>query len=80
MNNPWITEEELKYITDGLETKVSEKVPATPWKKIFTSIPCYAYFYGLFGHYWGIGYFITSHPTFMGTVLHYSTAEVRKFQ
>ncbi|GBM78456.1 Putative inorganic phosphate cotransporter [Araneus ventricosus] len=75
MNNPWITEEELKYITDGLEIKVSEKVLATPWKKIFTSIPCYAYCYGLFGHYWGIGYFLTSHPTFMGTVLHYSMAE-----
>ncbi|GBN41710.1 hypothetical protein AVEN_103542-1, partial [Araneus ventricosus] len=25
VNNPWIAEEELKYITDGLETKVSKK-------------------------------------------------------
>ncbi|CAL1270642.1 unnamed protein product [Larinioides sclopetarius] len=52
-----------------------EKPPTTPWRKIFTSVPCYAYFYGLFGHYWGNGYFIASHPTFMGTVLHYSIAQ-----
>ncbi|GBN66354.1 Putative inorganic phosphate cotransporter [Araneus ventricosus] len=76
VDNPWITDEELKHINDGLETKVSEKKLPTPWKKMFTSIPYYAYCYALLGHMWGINYFTTVHPTFMGTVLHYSMAEV----
>ncbi|GBN33572.1 Putative inorganic phosphate cotransporter [Araneus ventricosus] len=75
VNHPWITDEELKYITDGLETKETEKHPPTPWKKIFSSVPSYAYFYGLFGHYWSIAYFSTVHPTFTGTVLHYPMTE-----
>ncbi|CAL1293107.1 unnamed protein product [Larinioides sclopetarius] len=73
--HPWITAEELKFITDGLETKASKKQPPTPWKKIFTSMPCYAYFYGLAGHTYGFVHFFTVQPTFMGTVLHYSMAE-----
>ncbi|XP_055942246.1 sodium-dependent phosphate transport protein 3-like [Argiope bruennichi] len=70
-DHPWITEEELNYITDGLETKTSEKKLPTPWKKMLSSIPSYAYFYGLFGHYWATAYFISVHPAFMGTILHY---------
>ncbi|CAL1270652.1 unnamed protein product [Larinioides sclopetarius] len=74
--NPWITDEELKFITNGLETKVPQKPPPTPWKKIFASVPVYAYFYGLFGDCWGIAYFLTVQPTYMGTMLHFSINEV----
>ncbi|GFQ77043.1 inorganic phosphate cotransporter, partial [Trichonephila clavata] len=74
-NHPSITEAELKYITDGQESDMSENRPAVPWKKIFTSVPCYAYYYGLFGHYWSISYFLSVHPTFMGTILHFSMTE-----
>ncbi|GBN30940.1 Putative inorganic phosphate cotransporter [Araneus ventricosus] len=73
--HPWITDEELKFITDGLENKETEKHHPTPWKKIFSSVPSYAYFYGLFGHYWSITYYSTVHPTFMGTILHYPLTE-----
>ncbi|KAF8787741.1 Sialin like protein [Argiope bruennichi] len=63
-------EKRLNYITDGLETKTSEK-KFPPWKKMLSSIPSYAYFYGIFGHYWATAYFISVHPAFMGTILHY---------
>ncbi|GFU01362.1 inorganic phosphate cotransporter [Nephila pilipes] len=76
--HPSITEAELKYITEGQDNKMLEKRPQTPWKKIFTSVPCYAYFYGLFGHYWAISYFLSVHPTFMGTILHFPMTEVSK--
>ncbi|KAF8787739.1 Vesicular glutamate transporter 1 like protein [Argiope bruennichi] len=65
-DHPTITEEELKYITDGQEMDLSEKTPSTPWKKMLTSPASYAYFFGLFGHYWSIAYFLIVHPTFMG--------------
>ncbi|GFU17851.1 hypothetical protein NPIL_90521 [Nephila pilipes] len=74
-NHPNITESELKYITEAQESNMSEKRPTTPWKKIFTSIPCYAFFYGLFGHYWSVYYFLSVHPTFMGTILHLPMTE-----
>ncbi|GFY78457.1 inorganic phosphate cotransporter [Trichonephila inaurata madagascariensis] len=54
---------------------MSENRPAVPWKKILTSVPCYAYYYGLFGHYWSIAYYLSVHPTFMGTILHFSMTE-----
>ncbi|CAL1293111.1 unnamed protein product [Larinioides sclopetarius] len=74
-DHPWITDEELNYISDGWEIKISTK-PSTPWRKMLSSVHSYAYFYGLFGHYWSIAYYITVHPTFMGTVLHYPMTEV----
>ncbi|GFU27607.1 hypothetical protein NPIL_55621 [Nephila pilipes] len=70
-NHPSITEVELKYITDGQESNMSEKRPPTPWRKIFTSVPCYACFYGLFGYFWSMCYFVSVHPTYMGTILHF---------
>lgn len=74
-NHPTITQTELKYITDGQDNKMSEKRPATPWKKIFTSVQSYAYFYGFFGYYWAVSYFMSVHPTFVGTILHFSMTE-----
>ncbi|CAL1293108.1 unnamed protein product [Larinioides sclopetarius] len=73
---PWITDEELKFITNGLDNKEPEKQYPTPWKKIFTSAPTYACIYGLFGNYWSITYYSTVHPTFMGTILHYPLTEL----
>ncbi|GFY68289.1 hypothetical protein TNIN_304751 [Trichonephila inaurata madagascariensis] len=74
-NHPTITEAELNYITEGQDNKMSKKRPPTPWKKIFSSIHIYAYFYGFFGYYWAASYFMSVHPTFVGTILHFSMTE-----
>ncbi|GFT55000.1 hypothetical protein NPIL_218381 [Nephila pilipes] len=70
-NHPSITEAEMKCIIDGQESNMSEKRHPTPWREIFTSVPCYACFYGLFGYFWSMFYFISVHPMYMGTVLHF---------
>ncbi|GFU64205.1 putative inorganic phosphate cotransporter [Trichonephila clavipes] len=74
-NHPTITEAELNYITEGQDNKMSKKRPPTPWKKIFSSVHIYAYLYGFFGYYWAASYFMSVHPTFVGTILHFSMTE-----
>ncbi|KAG8182752.1 hypothetical protein JTE90_023392 [Oedothorax gibbosus] len=71
-SHPTISQEELKYITEGQECDLSLARPPTPWKKILTSEPVYALVVGLFGQYWQVTYFLSVHPTYMGTILHFS--------
>lgn len=50
--------------------------PKTPWWKLFTSIPVYALAYALFGQMWALSHFLSVHPSFLGTILHYPIEQV----
>ncbi|KAF8787706.1 putative inorganic phosphate cotransporter like protein [Argiope bruennichi] len=69
--HPRITESELKHILSNQELNLSGKRPPIPWKKILTSVPFYALTIARTGQFWAATHFISVHPTFLGTILHY---------
>ncbi|XP_054711593.1 sodium-dependent phosphate transport protein 3-like isoform X2 [Uloborus diversus] len=70
-DDPRISSAELKYILDNQENKLTTKRPAVPWRRILSSMPTYALFLGAFGKYWLCIHFLSVHPTFLATVLHF---------
>ncbi|XP_035224156.1 putative inorganic phosphate cotransporter [Stegodyphus dumicola] len=69
-DDPDISEKELQYILKNQENDTSSRPPSIPWKSLVTSIPTYALTVALFGQYWMAFYFLSVHPTYMGTILH----------
>ncbi|KAG8182762.1 hypothetical protein JTE90_023399 [Oedothorax gibbosus] len=65
-----ITESELRYIITNQERGASIPRRPTPWGCLLTSISTYALILALFGQYWMAFYFLSVHPTYMGTILH----------
>ncbi|GFY68793.1 putative inorganic phosphate cotransporter [Trichonephila inaurata madagascariensis] len=72
--HPRITNSELKYILQNQENNF-EKRPPIPWRKLFTSMPFYALTIAMTGQFWASTHFVSVHPTFLGTILHYPIQE-----
>ncbi|KAG8182755.1 hypothetical protein JTE90_023393 [Oedothorax gibbosus] len=77
--HPRITDSERMYIIENQETDLSKKRPFTPWRAILTSVPFYAMVAGVFGNFWAAGHFLSVHPTFLGTILHFSIQELFQY-
>ncbi|GBM75409.1 Putative inorganic phosphate cotransporter [Araneus ventricosus] len=73
--HPRITESELKYILLNQELNLSGKRPPIPWRKLLTSVPFYALTVAMTGQFWASTHFVSVHPTFLGTILHYPIQE-----
>ncbi|GIY75535.1 putative inorganic phosphate cotransporter [Caerostris darwini] len=73
--HPRISETELKYILQNQELNLSGKRPPIPWKKLLTSVPFYALTIAMTGQFWASTHFVSVHPTFLGTILHYPIQE-----
>ncbi|CAL1293173.1 unnamed protein product [Larinioides sclopetarius] len=73
--HPRITQSELKYILLNQEFSFSGKRPPIPWRKLFTSVPFYALTVAMTGQFWASTHFVSVHPTFLGTILHYPIHE-----
>ncbi|PSN49195.1 hypothetical protein C0J52_10915 [Blattella germanica] len=69
--DPFITQEELKYIQDSLSSEKSPKDVKHPWKKIVTSLPVWAIVVAHVSINWGFYTLLTQLPIFMKNVLHY---------
>ncbi|KAL1487892.1 hypothetical protein ABEB36_015277 [Hypothenemus hampei] len=61
----WITDEELNYIKQSQEGKVSKTKAVPPYKNIFTSFPFWTLCILHFGNLWGLYVQITAVPKFM---------------
>lgn len=66
--DPWITENELKYLKDTLGDVKNTKI-VHPWKKFFTSMPVWAIVCAHFCENWGFYTMLTQLPTFMNDTL-----------
>ncbi|GBM06907.1 Putative inorganic phosphate cotransporter, partial [Araneus ventricosus] len=74
--HPKIKDSELNYILQNQERDLSQKRPPTPWRKILTSVPVYAVTYAIFAAFWVGAHFLSVHPIFLGTIMHFSLQEV----
>ncbi|GIZ02142.1 putative inorganic phosphate cotransporter [Caerostris extrusa] len=77
-DDPNISEAELQHILQNQDSTITLSRPPTPWIKILTSVPTYGLIIALFGQYWMAFYFISVHPTYMGTVLNIPIKEVKQ--
>ncbi|XP_055942516.1 sodium-dependent phosphate transport protein 1-like isoform X2 [Argiope bruennichi] len=68
-DDPNITPSELQHIIQNQDNSSVAARPPTPWKGILFSVPTYALVLALFGQYWMAFYFLSVHPTYMGTIL-----------
>ncbi|CAH0392904.1 unnamed protein product [Bemisia tabaci] len=70
-DDPYISNEELRYIQDTLGNISDEKV-SIPWKCIFTSMPVWAIVCAHFCENWGFYTLLTQLPKFMQDTLNYN--------
>ncbi|KAG8182758.1 hypothetical protein JTE90_023396 [Oedothorax gibbosus] len=72
-----ISQEELNHITgsDDTKTETKEESIQVPWRQMFTSKRVYALMIGTIADSWQSSYFLTVHPTYIGTVLHFNLTE-----
>ncbi|GFQ97145.1 putative inorganic phosphate cotransporter, partial [Trichonephila clavata] len=49
--------------------------PPIPWRKLLTSMPFYALTIAMTGQFWASTHFVSVHPIFLGTILHYPIQE-----
>ncbi|XP_054710979.1 putative inorganic phosphate cotransporter [Uloborus diversus] len=73
--DPRITKAELNHILKHQENDLTKNRSPTPWAAILTSISTYAFIMALFGQYWMAFYFLSVHPTYLGTILHIPITE-----
>lgn len=74
-DDPRISNSEKKYILSNQESDTSKEKPDIPWKGIFKATTTYSLFIAMFGQYWLAMYFLSVHPTYMGTILNYPITE-----
>ncbi|XP_055942474.1 putative inorganic phosphate cotransporter isoform X1 [Argiope bruennichi] len=74
-SHPRIKESELNYILQNQEMDLTGKRPPTPWKKIFTSVPFHAMTFATFATFWAGSHFLSVHPIFLATILHFPIEE-----
>ncbi|CAH1984886.1 unnamed protein product [Acanthoscelides obtectus] len=69
--HPWIGEEELKYISERVQTKetAGAKKRLPPYKAILKSTPFWALVILHFGNMWGLFFLLTAGPNFITNVL-----------
>ncbi|XP_042906807.2 putative inorganic phosphate cotransporter, partial [Parasteatoda tepidariorum] len=67
-DDPKISDRELQHILQSYNSSPVKR-PPTPWRAIILSVPTYALIIALFGQYWMAFYFLSVHPTYMGTIL-----------
>ena len=67
--HPRISAVELKYWETAIGTTDLTAHPPTPWRKILTSVPVWAYIVAFFAQYWGYYTLITCLPMYMYDVL-----------
>ena len=79
-DHPWITPEELEYISDSLPSTSSEegkqKLSPVPWKAILTSGPFWAILFCQTLETWGLYTLLHEIPTYMQNVLHFDMKQV----
>ncbi|GFU78146.1 putative inorganic phosphate cotransporter [Trichonephila clavipes] len=68
-DDPKISEFELQHILQNQDNTSTISRPPTPWSQMLLSIPTYALVVALFGQYWMAFYFLSVHPTYLGTIL-----------
>ncbi|CAL1293116.1 unnamed protein product [Larinioides sclopetarius] len=74
-SHPGIKDAELTYILQNQEMDLTGKRPPTPWKKIFTSVPFHAMTFATFATFWAGSHFLSIHPIFLATILHFPIEE-----
>nr|CAI5841296.1 unnamed protein product [Callosobruchus analis] len=69
--HPWIGEDELKYITERVQTRetAGAKKRLPPYKEIFLSVPFWALVVLHFGNMWALFFLLTAGPNFITNVL-----------
>ncbi|KAG8182760.1 hypothetical protein JTE90_023398 [Oedothorax gibbosus] len=70
-----ISEAEYKYIVSNIESRSDNSQPKTPWCSMASSPATWALLVGMFGQYWIAFYFMSVHPTYLGSVLHFTNTE-----
>lgn len=65
----WISDEELKFIKESQEGRVSKTKAVAPYKAIFTSFPFWTLTILHFGNLWGLYVQITAVPKFMKEII-----------
>ncbi|XP_018911132.1 putative inorganic phosphate cotransporter isoform X2 [Bemisia tabaci] len=76
LSNPYMSDKEREYLeknTGGLQR--NKDLPATPWRRIFTSGPVWGLIVAQIGHDWGLFTIITDLPKYMKSVLHFSITQ-----
>lgn len=63
--DPFITDQEKRYIVASLKHSSNSKVTSVPWKAIFTSSAVWAIAASHFAENWGVYTMLTQLPTFM---------------
>ncbi|XP_065208516.1 sialin-like [Planococcus citri] len=69
-SDPWITENELKFLQDALGDVKSQQV-THPWRAFFRSMPVWAIVSAHFCENWGFYTMLTQLPTFMNDTLQF---------
>ncbi|CAO1314915.1 unnamed protein product [Diamesa tonsa] len=69
--DPFITEEEKRYIVNSLGNRKVGEVLTPPWKQIFTSTAVWAIVASHFSENWGFYTLLTQLPTFLKDTLHF---------
>ncbi|CAG9831756.1 unnamed protein product [Diabrotica balteata] len=69
-----ISQDELKFIQDGIITNKKKEQLPTPWKDILKSVPFWAILVCHFGDLWGFWTMLTEIPTYMDKILKYDIA------
>ncbi|CAG9831759.1 unnamed protein product [Diabrotica balteata] len=68
--HPNISKSEKEYIEKSLSVK-TQVVPPTPWKKIFTSVPVWAFIITMFGQNWGYSTLLTEIPNYLDKIMNF---------
>ncbi|XP_015919700.1 putative inorganic phosphate cotransporter isoform X2 [Parasteatoda tepidariorum] len=68
-DDPNISDNELKYILENINSMDTVKRPPTPWGEIMASVSTYSLILALFGQNWMSFYFLSVHPLYMDTIL-----------
>ncbi|XP_042908285.2 putative inorganic phosphate cotransporter [Parasteatoda tepidariorum] len=74
VDDPSISQKELKYILENTNNITAADHPPIPWTAMLTSVPTYALIIAMFGQYWMMNYLLI-HPFFMDTILNIPVKE-----